>query len=101
MLQNVALNKRTWQSTTKEQYNSSMAVDDNIDTTSWTLYEIDPYWVVDLEQVYEIEQIIIINRNDKYGNLISFIFGIPNVRNSTTSEQNSESLLAYFEESSP
>jgi len=70
ILQNVAPNKRTWQSTTKEQYKSSMAVDGNIDTTSWTLYELNPYWVVDLEQAYEIVQIIIINRNDKYGNLI-------------------------------
>ena len=70
LLQNVALNKRTWQSTTKEQYNSNMAVDGNIDTVSWTLFELDPYWVVDLEQDYEIVKIIIINRNDVYGNLI-------------------------------
>ena len=70
LLQNVALNKRTWQSTTKEQYNSNMAVDGNIDTVSWTLFEFDPYWVVDLEQDYEIVKIIIINRNDVYGNLI-------------------------------
>jgi hypothetical protein len=47
-----------------------MAVDGNIDTVSWTLFEFDPYWVVDLEQDYEIVKIIIINRNDVYGNLI-------------------------------
>ena len=70
LLQNVALNKRTWQSTTKEQYNSNMAVDGNIDTVSWTLFELNPYWVVDLEQDYEIVKIIIINRNDAHGNLI-------------------------------
>jgi hypothetical protein len=47
-----------------------MAVDGNIDTVSWTLFELDPYWVVDLEQDYEIVKIIIINRNDAHGNLI-------------------------------
>ena len=70
MLQNVAVNKRMWQSTTKEQYSSSMAVDGDIHTTSWTLYQLDPFWVVDLEQAYEIVKLIIVNRNDKYGNLI-------------------------------
>ena len=67
---NVALSKPTAQSSTGYGGSSSRAVDGNTDgnwnrgSVTHTNHESNPYWQVDLEEIYKIDTIVVYNRND-------------------------------------
>ena len=62
---NLALNKDTYQSTTLGRHPADKAVDGNryeYQSCTHTASETDPFWVVDLGEVYQIGHISITNR---------------------------------------
>lgn len=68
-LQNIALGKHAEQSTTKNDYNASYAVDGNRGTdmvvdkcTNTDDGDKSPWWRVDLQAVYHISSVRIFNR---------------------------------------
>ena len=73
---NLAYGKQTWQSSTYWEHHgdASRAVDGNLAPDYWrhlsctqTKHEVDPWWIVDLEQVYVIARVAVSNRGDRYG----------------------------------
>ena len=71
-----AFRKRAWQSSTfwSEHGDAGRAVDGNPSTDYWrqlsctrTKEETKPWWTVDLQAVFEIEAVIITNREDCCG----------------------------------
>jgi len=79
---NLALGKPTKQSTTYKTYSSSKAVDgkkSNVlreNSCAHTMGQKGAWWQVDLGAVYEIRQVVIINRGDCCG---QFINGVVNL----------------------
>ncbi|XP_065935883.1 fucolectin-like [Magallana gigas] len=77
VLSNIALGKPATQSTTHYGYNAAYAVDGNrgtdiyVDRCTVTDYDdTNPWWRVDLQAVYNIKTVRILNRGiDKYGDL--------------------------------
>ena len=67
---NVALNKPTEQSSISAGGNASRAVDGNrngryhLGSVTHTTHERDPYWSVDLQSTYDIQNIKVFNRDD-------------------------------------
>lgn len=75
VLQNIALRKPVKQSSTSSIYEAKYAVDGNRGTNlavdmcaSTENGDTNPWWSVDLQAVYSIKAVIILNRgNDEYG----------------------------------
>jgi hypothetical protein len=83
---NLALNKPSVQSSTCYNGSASRANDGNTNgnfnngSVSHTCYNTNPFWELDLQNVYEIDEIKIWNRTDAYANrLINYYVFVSNV----------------------
>ena len=104
---NIALNKSTTQSSTQLDGSSSRAIDGNTDGSFWngsvtlTNWENQPWWEIDLGDVYEISDLKIWNRTDCCSGFLKdyyvFISDNPFTNSNVNALQNQAGVQSFYQ----